>query len=381
MFHTSSDEEIRAGDTTDIYFRRTKRIIETLEQKRVVAEVTASSLPTGYRWAILAGVEEVAHLFSGVPVDVYSMAEGSLFYPNEPVVRIEGYYNDFCELETPLLGLLCQASGITTKSARFRRSAPDKKLLSFGVRRIHPAIAPMVGRSAYIGGADGVSCITAAKLVGQEPMGTMPHALIIYMGDQRAAWKAFDDYCPRGVPRIALVDTYADEKTEALMAAETIKLDGVRLDTPQSRRGDMDAIVKEVRWELGLRGHSIPIFVSGGIDEEAASALSADGFGIGSAVSNAPIIDFAMDLIEIEGKPCAKRGKWGGKKQVYRCPACMRGRVVPDDGKREKQACECGRQMEPKLELLIKDGEVVRSLPKPPEIRRFVLEQLGIVAL
>jgi nicotinate phosphoribosyltransferase len=214
-------------------------------------------------------------------------------------------------------------------------------------------------------------------------MGTMPHALIIYMGDQRAAWKIFDDRCPKEVPRIALVDTYADEKTEAVMAAETIKLDGVRLDTPQSRRGDMNAIIKEVRWELELRGYHVPIVVSGGIDEEAVGTLSANGFGIGTAVSNAPIIDFAMDLIEVEGKPCAKRGKWGGKKQVYRCPACMRGRIVPEKGKgaKGKEMCECGKQMEPKLELLIKDGKVVRPLPKPLEIRKFVLQQLGIADL
>jgi len=86
---------------------------------------------------------------------------------------------------------------------------------------MHPAITPMLDYAAYIGGFDGVSSILSAEVIGTRPMGTMPHALIIIMGSQEEAWKAFDRHVEEGVPRIALIDTFADEKTEAIKAAET----------------------------------------------------------------------------------------------------------------------------------------------------------------
>ena len=106
------------------------------------------------------------------------------------------------------------------------------------------------------------------------------------------------------------------------MAAETLRrLNAVRLDTPSSRRGNFRRIVEEVRWELDIRGFkNVGIFVSGGIDEAEIGELRdiVSGFGVGTSVANAKCIDFALDIVEIEGEPCAKRGKKGGKKQVYR---------------------------------------------------------------
>ncbi|MDP6459245.1 MAG: nicotinate phosphoribosyltransferase, partial [Candidatus Hydrothermarchaeota archaeon] len=325
MFHVASADEIKEGRTTDIYFTRAKEVLEKKGiKKRVVAEVITSSLPKGYPWGVLGGIEEVAGLFEGSNVDVYTMPEGSIFHPWEPVVRLEGEYTLFAELETPLLGLLCQASGIATKAARLKKAAGDKSLLSFGVRRMHPAISPMTDRAAYIGGVDGFSGVAAEKLIGKGASGTMPHALIIAVGDQVKAWRLYDEVIDKAVPRIALVDTYYDEKAEAIMAAEAVKgLYGVRLDTPGSRRGDMKRIVEEVRWELDIRGYKdVKILVSGGVDEDDIRELNkVDGFGIGTSISNAKTIDFAMDIIEMEGKPVAKRGKLGGKKEVYRCTA------------------------------------------------------------
>ncbi|UCE16188.1 MAG: nicotinate phosphoribosyltransferase, partial [Candidatus Bathyarchaeota archaeon] len=111
QFHCASDEEIKKGETTDVYFARTKQILEAkkLDKLRVVAEVTFGKLPRGWPWGILCGIEEVARLFEGCPVDVYSMPEGSVFYHTdsrgvrEPVMFIEGPYGEFCILETPLL--------------------------------------------------------------------------------------------------------------------------------------------------------------------------------------------------------------------------------------------------------------------------------------
>jgi len=381
MFHVAAPEEIKKGKTADIYFARTKEILKKKKiDKNVVMEVTSSSL--SYNWGILAGIEEAAQLFEGYKCDVYSMPEGSLFYSGEPVFRVEGEYKEFCELETPLLGFLCQASGIATKAARMRKLADDKLIISFGIRRMHPAIAPMIDRAAYIGGVDGFSGIAAEKLIGKKSTGTMPHTLIITVGDQMKAWQYFDEIVEKGVPRIALVDTYYDEKTEAIMAAEAVKLHGVRLDTPSSRKGNMKKIVDEVRWELDVRGFkNVKIIVSGGIDEEEIKELSnADGFGVGTSISNAKTIDFAMDIIEMEGKPVAKRGKLGGKKEVYRCPKCLRGKIVYYKHA-NRITCECGAKMKSMLELLIKNGKLSKKLPSAEEIRNYVLRRIEKVEI
>jgi len=103
-FHVATDEEIKAGETTDVYFVRTKRILEAKgkDEVRVVAEVTTGGLPDDRPWGVLCGVEETARLFEGVPVDVYSMPEGTVFRPadvngvRQPVMYIEGPYHAFC---------------------------------------------------------------------------------------------------------------------------------------------------------------------------------------------------------------------------------------------------------------------------------------------
>jgi nicotinate phosphoribosyltransferase len=389
LFYCASDEEIKKGETTDVYFARTKQILEAkkLDKIRVVAEVTPGKLPRGWPWGILCGIEEEARLFEGCPVDVYSMPEGSVFHHTdsrgvrEPIMFIEGPYGEFCILETPLLGLICQASGVATRAARVKKAAGKKLVVAFGIRRMHPALSPMLDRAAYIGGLDGVSSLSGAKTVGAEPTGTMPHALIVAFGDQVKAWKAFDEVIPPEVPRVALVDTYFDEKIESIMAAEALKdrLYGVRLDTPGSRKGNFPELVREFRWELDVRGYKhVKIIVSGGLNEESVRVLSevgADAFGVGTSISNAPTIDFGMDIIELEGKLVAKRGKLGGKKQVWRCPKCMVDSVLPFRSP-QPNCPECGGKTQPMLKPLIKKGKIVAKLPKPVEIRRYVLKQL-----
>ena len=122
---------------------------------------------------------------------------------------------------------------------------------------MHPALAPMIDRSAYIGGCDGVSVVESAKFLGEKPVGTIPHALILVVGDPVKAFMMFDEVVDKDVRRIALVDTFGDEKFEALNAAEALgeSLFAVRLDTPSSRRGNFRRIIEEVRWELDLRGY------------------------------------------------------------------------------------------------------------------------------
>ncbi len=381
MFHCTTHAAIKAGKVTDIYFARTREILKAEgRDKRVKAEFIAKTLPRDWSWAVLAGLEEVASLLGGIDLDVRAMLEGTVFRSPEPVLEIEGMYTDFCLYETAILGLLCQASGIATMAARCRLAAGERTLISFGARRMHPILAPFIERNAFIGGCDGVSVGVGAELIGQPPTGTMPHALILVYGDTVEATKAFDRVIPADVKRISLIDTFQDEKFEATRVASALgdRLYAVRLDTPSSRRGDFKRLAEEVRWELDLRGFGhVKIFVSGGIGERQIRDLHSvvDGYGVGTAISDAPVIDFSMDIVEIEGGPVAKRGKSSGAKQVYRCCLCHENRLRPQA--EEPPRCECGKMMEGLLNQWIKGGSLVDPLPPPADIRQRVIEQLG----
>ncbi len=356
-FDIVSPEAIAAGKATDAYFDRTVEALEGADRNpEVVAEVTASQFPTG-DWHLFAGLPDAARLFEGRSVDVDALREGRLF-DGGPVLRIEGPYLEFARLETALLGFLSHATGVATAAFEARRAAPETPVLSFGTRHVHPSIAGMVERSALLGGLDGISNVAAAEVLGREAGGTMPHALVISFGrgNQERAWRAFDDAVDASVPRIALVDTYSDEVDEALRAAEAIDLDSVRLDTTGSRRGDFRHILREVRWALDARGYAdIGVFASGGLGPDQLRSLRdvADGFGVGSYVSNADPIDFALDIVVVDGQPAAKRGKLDGAKQVYR---------TPDGGHHVARANASGpAEGEPLLEPLVRDGECVRE--------------------
>lgn len=388
-FFIATPEEIRKGLTTDIYFIRTVNILRKLnmEGTNVAMEITSGNLPFNWTWGVIAGTNEVIKLMENIDLDLYLMREGTIFKPFDdsgvrvPVGYLVGRYGEFAIYETPLLGLLCQSSGIATYASHIRLIAWDKILLSFGARRMHPGITPMIDYSAYIAGFDAVSSVLSAELLGLKPQGTMPHALIIIVGDQVKAWKAFDDFVEPDVKRIALVDTFYDEKVESLLAAESLKkrLYGVRLDTPGSRRGDIKEIIREVKWELNIRGYGeVKIILSGGVNHKNIKEMmdgGADGFGIGTSVSNSPTLDFALDIVEKEGKYISKRGKFSGRKQVYRCPKCYTYKTVIEGG-REPRCPRCGSEMEPLIEKVLDKGEVVREREEPDKIRGYVLDQL-----
>ncbi|MHB8842621.1 MAG: nicotinate phosphoribosyltransferase, partial [Candidatus Aquicultor sp.] len=214
---------------------------------------------------------------------------------------VSGIYTDFAVYETSMLGLVCQASGIATRAARCKQVAGERQVVSFGARRMHPAISPMIERNAFIGGCDGVAVAKSAELIGEQPVGTMPHALIIVFEDEIAAYKAFDEIIDPGVRRVALIDTFDDEKFGALKAAYALgdHLYAVRLDTPSSRRGNFLKILQEVRWELDLRGFDfVKLFCSGGLDEKKIAVLNeyADAYGVGTYISSAPVVDFSFDI-------------------------------------------------------------------------------------
>ena len=358
-FDVIDENAILDGSATDAYFLRTEEALEHAgKNPHVVAEVTADQFADG-EFELLTGIKDVAHLFEGRDVDVLAMREGRLFDAG-PVMRVEGPYLEFARLETSLLGFLSHASGIATAALEVRRAAPDSTVLSFGARHVHPSLAAVVERSALIGGLDGISHVAAGEVLDKEASGTMPHALLICFGNgnQEAAWQAFDEAVDPDVPRVALVDTYTDERDEAIRAAEALDgaLDSVRLDTTGSRRGDFRHIIREVRWELDERGfEDVGIFASGGLGPDDLRELRdvADGFGVGGAVSNADPIDFAFDIVAVDGERAGKRGKLSGVKQVYR---------TPDGGHEIRPAdAEPPTDGEALLEPLIEDGEIVRE--------------------
>lgn len=387
-FYIALPDEIINGKVTDIYYPRTREILlkKGLLNTKVVMDVHAYSFPSSYDWAVLAGLEEVLQLFIGKEdVNVYAMNEGTVFRVYEPVLSIEGPYGALGIYEPTIDGILRHYSSVATAAARCKKAAGNKIVVHFGIRAVHPAIAPMVDRAAYIGGCDHVSGTLGAKLIGEKPVGTMPHELIIIFGDQIKAWKAFDEIMPPDVLRIMLCDTWFDERVEALKAAQTLgtRLYGIRIDTPKSRKGDLRKIVEEIRWTLDLHGYKhVKVVVSSGIDEYIISKLSdiVDMFGVGTAISFPKSIDLAFDIVEINSKPVAKRGKMPGRKQVYRCLSCFHDIISPMN--KEINKCPvCEGKMEPLLKPFILNGKLVRKLPTAREIRSHVLAQLQKVEL
>jgi nicotinate phosphoribosyltransferase len=315
LFHSATHEEILQGATTDIYFVRTYELLHHmgLGATPVVAEIFAR------RGGVLAGVEEVKNLLAGREgVRMWSLDEGEEFEAKEVVMRIEGPYDKFGLFETVLLGFLASSSGWATAARECKRAAGDTPVYCFGARHVHPAVAPVMERAAIVGGFDGASCILGAKLAGREPSGTVPHAVILIMGDTVEVAKVYDKVMPPDAPRLVLVDTFHDEAEEALRVAEALgdHLHGVRLDTPGERGGVTPELVREVRARLDQKGFQhVKIFVSGGITPERIVELKAAGaaaFGVGSYITAAPPIDMTMDLKVVSGVPVAKRGRIPG---------------------------------------------------------------------
>jgi nicotinate phosphoribosyltransferase len=365
MFDVVPDDAIVEGRATDAYFLRTEEALEHAGRNPVVvAEVTADQFATG-EFELFAGLPDAVRLLEDRAVDVDAIPEGTLF-DGGPVLRIEGPYLEFCRLETSLLGFLSQASGFATAALSARRAAPESTLLSFGGRHVHPSIAGVVDRAATIAGFDGFSHVAAGDLMDREAAGTMPHALLICFGhgNQEDAWRAFDAAVADDVPRVALCDTYDDEVDEALRAAD-LGFDGVRLDTTGSRRGDFRHIVRETRWALDAAGHEdVDILVSGGITAETIRELRdvADGFGVGSHVTDADPVDFALDVVEVEGEPAAKRGKLSGKKAVYRTTDGGHHVATTD----APVPADADALMEP----VVRDGEVVADVDLEAAVER-----------
>lgn len=314
LFYSATHEEILQGATTDIYFVRSYELLRHmgLGGTPVVAEIFPR------RGGVFAGIEDAKSLLSGRDVKMWSLDEGEEFEAKEVIMRIEGAYDEFGLFETVILGCMASPSGWATAARECKQAAADAPVYCFGARHLHPAVAPVMERAAITGGFDGASCILAAKLAGSEPVGTVPHAVILIMGDTVQVANVYDKVMPPDAPRVVLVDTFRDEAHEALRVAEALgdRLDGVRLDTPGERGGVTPELVFEVRKRLDQKGFDqVSIMVSGGLNPDRIIELKEAGataFGVGSYVTKAPPIDMTMDLKVVNGIPVAKRGRIPG---------------------------------------------------------------------
>jgi len=313
------DEAIISGETADIYFART---IEILRQEGLNPPATMEVFTS--RAGVLCGISEVRALLDkvlpGESREVWALDEGQTMGTREVVLRITAPYQSYGLYETAICGILSHCSGWATAASECVAAARGIPIIGFGARHVHPSVAGVMDYSSIVGGCAGCSSIAGAKLAGVQPSGTMPHALIIVMGDTVRATVAFDQYMPSDVPRISLVDTFRDEPEESLRVAEALgeKLKAVRLDTPAELGGVTVELVKEVRAWLDLADFKhVGIFVSGGLDPQRIdyfleNGAPIDGFGVGSYISGARPIDFTADLHEVAGKPIAKRGRIPG---------------------------------------------------------------------
>ncbi|MEO6165482.1 MAG: nicotinate phosphoribosyltransferase [Candidatus Binatia bacterium] len=263
---------------------------------------------------------------------VHAMAEGTVFFANEPILRVTAPIAEAQLVESRLINLLHFQTLIASKAARSVLMAPGKLLVDFGLRRAHGAEAGLLAaRASYLAGFAGSATVLAAPLYGIPIFGTMAHSFVQAHDDESAAFEHFARSLPENV--ILLIDTYdteaAAEKVVRLapkLAGDGIKIKGVRLDS-----GDLADHAFKVRRILDDGGlKEATIFASGSVDEYELARLQErnapiDGYGIGTHMdtsADAPYLDCAYKLVEYAGSARRKRSEgkvlWPGRKQAYR---------------------------------------------------------------
>jgi nicotinate phosphoribosyltransferase len=263
---------------------------------------------------------------------VHAMPEGTVFFPNEPILRVTAPLPAAQLVESRLINLLHFQTLIASKAARIVLAAPGKQLVDFGLRRAHGAEAGlMAARASYLAGFAGTATVLADKLYGVPLYGTMAHSFIQAWDDEATAFESFARSRPNNL--VLPIDTYdtiaAARKVVALaprLRSAGITIRGVRLDS-----GDLAALAKTVRYILDAGGLAdVTLFASGGLDEHEIGRLLAagapiDGFGVGTSLttsSDAPALDCSYKLQEYAGmarrKHSSGKATWPGRKQVWR---------------------------------------------------------------
>ncbi len=221
--------------------------------------------------------------------DIYTMQEGTVIFPQEPLLRIHANLIEAQILEGVILNIVNFQSLIATKTARVYLASKGAPLMEFGLRRAQgPDGAMSATRAAFIGGATGTSNTLAGKLYGIPVMGTMAHSWIMSHPSELEAFRAYAKIYPQNTT--FLIDTYDTLKSgikNAIIAGRELVEKGynfgVRLDS-----GDISYLTREVRKELDKAGlPQAKISVSNELTEEIISTLVAqnapiDSWGVGT---------------------------------------------------------------------------------------------------
>ena len=310
--------------------------------------------------------------------DVHAVPEGTVFFADEPILRVTAPLPQAQLLETRLINILHFQSLIASKAARVVLAAPGKLLVDFGLRRAHGSEAGlMAARASYIAGFAGTATMLAEKRFGIPSFGTMAHSFIQAYDDETTAFESFAQSRPENLT--LLIDTYDTEAgaQKVVALAPRLKARGINIKSVRLDSGDLIALSKSVRRILddgGLR--DVSVFASGGLDEDNIAAMLAagapiDGFGIGTSLttsSDVPALDCAYKLQEYAGLPRRKRstGKatWPGRKQVWRrygADGRMAGDIVSVESDEHTG--------EPLIQLVMQGGRRVGARPTLSEMR------------
>jgi nicotinate phosphoribosyltransferase len=310
--------------------------------------------------------------------DVHAMPEGTVFFADEPILRVTAPLPEAQLVESRLINILHFQSLIASKAARMLLAAPGKTLVDFGLRRAHGGEAGlMAARASYGAGFAGTATVLAGKCYGIPIFGTMAHSFIQAYDDEAVAFENFARSRPDNLT--LLIDTYdtlaAARKVVAL--APRLKADGITIRAVRIDSGDLVASSKGVRRtfdDAGLTG--VNIFASGGLDEDSIAELlragaPIDGFGVGASLtasSDVPALDCAYKLQEYAGLARRKQsvGKvtWPGRKQVwrrYRADGRMAGDIIALE--RDKEAGE------PLIQMVMEGGRRIAPSPSLDNIR------------
>jgi nicotinate phosphoribosyltransferase len=324
----------------ELFFRRLPKtrnflVAAGLEQLLEFLENLAF-LPDELEWLATQGfprafLDQLARLrFTG---DVQAMPEGTVFFPNEPIVRVVAPLPQAQLAETRLMNILHFQTLIASKAARVVLQAADKLLVDFGLRRAHGAEAGLyAARAAYLAGMTGTATVLAGPRYGIPVFGTMAHSFIQAHDSETEAFERFARSHPDNAT--LLIDTYDTEAAarKLVQLAPRLAQDGIRVRAVRLDSGDLAEHAHQVRSILDTGGlREVKIFASSGLDELAVQQLLAvrhapiDGFGIGSNLDtshDAPSLDCAYKLQEYAGVARRKRSEgkatWPGRKQVLR---------------------------------------------------------------
>jgi nicotinate phosphoribosyltransferase len=322
--------------------------------------------------------------------DVHAMPEGTVCFPNEPLLRITAPLPQAQLVESRLINILHYQTLIASKAARMVLAAPGKVLSDFGLRTAHGAEAGLFSaRASYIAGFAGAANVLAEERYGIPIVGTMAHSFVQVHDDEMTAFEAFARARPQGV--ILLIDTYDTQAgaRKVVELAPRLKADGIAIRGVRIDSGDLAASARQVRAILDGGGlKDVIILVSGGITEDVLQTMMRegapiDGFGIGvnlAASVDVPALDCAYKLQEYAGRPKRKlsEGKttWPGRKQVWRAydtDGTMRGDILSletDSQSGEvliEPVMRAGRRMAPATPLADIRARAARGLARLPD--------------